>query len=335
MFTREKATSNEFISNFIEDKKETLLHIFEEDELKFDTVAESLKSKAKFWLKIVEEQYNAFRWKAQKHCSFYDIDFTPLVERFSPCSLAFIIAHCDTYINRDLENFFKKVEPMLQLVDNIRLSEWQWYMENNITPLEVESIYNKLSDLPQPFDDSRFSAYPIHCDCYQKGRNRSEWLQDKKGAISKYYDRKLNKVFVERDETAYGGIFIDAKLGIVIYFKDLPSITISFNVDGNKNLYIHQIQATKKDRGHYKLKGDWRLHALNYIKAIFPDYTFHLLSGDNIAELVLGGYSEDSPEGFKPNKTCLERIKETYDNLLPEFNSFFDLSGMKYRQIKI
>lgn len=335
MITREEALSNEFISNFIEDKKEILIYIFDEDELKFDTITNSLKSKAKFWLKIIEEQYHAFRSKAQKHCSFYNIDFTPLAERFSPCFIAFIIAHCDSYIHRDLENLFHKVEPMLKLVDNIRLSEWQWYSKGDIEPLEVESIYNKLSNLPQPFDDSRFSAYPIHCDCYQKGRNRSEWLRDKKGAISKYYDRELRKVYVERDETAYAGIFLDAKLGIIIYFKDLPSITISFNVDGYKNLYIHQIQATKKDRGHYKLKGDWRLHALNYLKSIFPEYTMHLLSGDNISKLVLGGYSEDSPEDFKPSQTCLKRIKETYDSLLPEFNNFFSLSGMKYRQIKI
>lgn len=39
---------------------------------------------------------------------------------------------------------------------------------------------------------------------------------------------------------------MDAKIGLIFYFKNKPSILISFNLGKNNNLFIHQIQCQKK-----------------------------------------------------------------------------------------
>ena len=139
--------------------------------------------------------------------------------------------------------------------------------------------------------------------------NRSNWLLKEKGTL--FHNITTNQV--ERTDNCYNTIFLDTKLAILIFFKNLPSITVSFYFDNNKNIYVQQIQSQRKDRGHYKLKGNWRNEVLNYIISLFPNYNVNLITGESVQSILIKQYKK-SKRTISQKK--LDFINGIYDNIL-------------------
>lgn len=197
--------------------------------------------------------------------------------------------------------------PFFSLINDIRLSSWHWYFEENKS-IEVKSdIFYRLTHLPTPFNDSRFEAQPVACS-FRRGFCDAPWLHDKEGAFVKDFENNS----ILRASSADNSLFLDAKLAICLFFQNKPSILISFNVNENKQIFIHQIQAQLKDRGHYKLGNDWRSKALDYVKSVFNDYEFYMLDSKHIIDLVLSNYT--GYENFKPNEDTIQRIVNEYNS---------------------
>jgi hypothetical protein len=325
MITLEKAFCDIYTTKFFNKVNE----LFYNEDYKIESILSCKTERANFWLFVTKEFYENFRSREQKTVSFNKIDFSPLKENFSEEFIEYIFTYSTQYLGCDFERKIKVIAPYIPLIESIRLSPWQWYYGDDISKNDIELIYKKLKNLKNPFDD-RFTAHPIHAESIKKGFNRSEWLKDCKGGINNYLNQETGILELERDESAYNTIFIDAKIGIVIYYKNLPSITISFNVDSERNLYVHQIQSQLKDRGHYKVKGDWRVESLNYLKSIFPEFKIHLISGDNISNFIENSYKENPPK-----KSILDRIKNNYDSILPVFKEYKKISNIQYRQLEI
>jgi len=197
--------------------------------------------------------------------------------------------------------------PLFTFMNDIRLSSWRWYYEcSNNSEFILETFY-RLSNLPTPFDDSRFEALPVSCS-YRRGFCDSPWLKDKEGAWVK--DFKNKDIF--RAVSADKSLFLDAKLAICLFFQNKPSIIVSFNMNQNKQIFIHQIQAQLKDRGHYKLGENWKFKALEYVKSVFHDFEFYMLDSQHIVDLVNSNYTDY--EEFKPNEETIQRIHKEYNS---------------------
>lgn len=197
--------------------------------------------------------------------------------------------------------------PLFSLLNDIRLSSWHWYIENSNDPQFTLDTFNRFSNLPTPFGDSRFEALPVSC-AYRRGFCDSPWLEDKDGAFVK--DFKNNDIF--RAVSADKSLFLDAKLAICLFFQNKPSIIVSFNMNKNKQIFIHQIQAQLKDRGHYKLGENWKFKALEYVKSVFHDFEFYMLDSQHIVDLVNSNYTDY--EEFKPNEETIQRIYREYNS---------------------
>jgi hypothetical protein len=335
MLTLTKYNNNEYILD-IYTKVEKLFGIDEKEIGSLDDVLSCKHKKANLFITFIVGHIEYFKINEQeeKNISAYDVDYSPLKEKYSLDVLERILIDLTQYVSSDAERVIESFNPYFKLIETIRLTPWQWYSENEISSTLVESLYLRLTNLKVPFGDDRFKALPVHVDCYRKGNNRSEWLRNENGGINTYYNEKTNSAYQHRDKTCYNGIFIDAKIGIVIFFKDKPSITISFNFDNDKNLYIHQIQAQPKDRGHYKVKGDWQTECINYIKSLFPEFKLHLISGKDISEMVSLGYQSDTmPECMKISPNTISRIKENYDKLMSHCSNWVKKGDVEYRKL--
>ncbi len=197
--------------------------------------------------------------------------------------------------------------PLFTFMNDIRLSSWRWYYECSNNSEFVLETFDRFSNLPTPFADSRFEAAPVSCS-HRRGFCDSPWLKDKEGAWVK--DFKNSTIF--RDVSADKSLFLDAKLAICLFFQNKPSIIVSFNMNKNKQIFIHQIQAQLKDRGHYKLGENWKFKALEYVKSVFHDFEFYMLDSQHIVDLVNSNYTDY--EEFKPNEETIQRIHKEYNS---------------------
>lgn len=337
MLTLEKYNNHKYISD-IYTKVENHFGIDEKEIGSLDEVLSCKHKKANLFITFIVGHISYFKNKEQeeKRINSYNVDYSALKEEYSVDVLQRILIDLTQYVSLDAERVIASFNPYFKLIETIRLTPWQWYNENEISSTLVENLYLRLTNLKIPFGDNRFKALPVHVDCYRKGNNRSEWLRNENGGINTYFDEKTNSAYQYRDKTCYNGIFIDAKIGIVIFFKDKPSITISFNFDNDKNIYIHQIQSQPKDRGHYKIKGSWKVECIKYLQDVFPEFKLHLISGEDISKMVLDGYKSDTmPECMKVDNTTILRIKESYNNLMSHCKQWVTKGDLKYRELVI
>lgn len=237
----------------------------------------------------------------------YACDF--IKNNFSYDFVKYLLLNSKEYFSSNFLHIVSYTYPLLSLIQDISLTPWQWYLEE-IESKVVSDVFSVL-EKPKPFFDSRFEVMPISSYSYQ-GFNSSNWLANKKGSLSKDFDKDLNFIGYKRDKSSYRNIYIDAKIGFVFYFKDLPSIVTSFSFDNKNNLYIHQIQSQNKDRGHYKLGSDWRKVIIKYIAESFPNFNIFLIDGKCAANMVKSSYMNSSDV----DDSTLDRITFTYDSLI-------------------
>lgn len=254
------------------------------------------------WHEFLEYYFRTLR---EKHPEF--------INKFSKEFIYKVFTYSDKIIDSFLLSFLTKKFVYISLIKAIKISPFQWYDNDNMLSNDLTlNIFNRLLNLTTPFNDERFFVEPIHAECLRGGINRSEWLNNKTGEYLSYFNEKDEKIEYKA-ESAYGTTFIDAKFGIIIFFKNKPSIKVSFNIDNDKNIYIHQIQATKKDRGHYKIKGNWRIEVIKYIKSIFNDFNINIISVDDLVFICKTSYRKE--EFF----TAEDNIYKAHSNLTPFF----------------
>lgn len=274
---------------------------------------------------------------SKTECAHFWIDFLEtfslhistlnIEERISFDFLALVFNYNERSFCKLKLDYILKTFPYLVLIDIIRNSNSQWYSakQNNSSRLD---LFYKLIDLPTPFNDQRFSIEPIHTDCLKKGLNHSLWSSKRKGGLVKNFNPETNEVYYSKFSSSYRNFYLDAKIGLAIYFKDKPSIIVSFNLGKNKTLFIHQIQCLKKDRGHYKLGEKWQFEVIKYLKSVFIDYKLHIISGDSAVKFVKDIYKvSENNEFTSPSQESYLRIKNLYD-------SFFNHKSFSYCNIK-
>lgn len=246
---------------------------------------------------------------------------------FSEDVICFLVINSDVRIEdrRFLSNIFNK----LSIIESVRLSSWQVYYES-LDKSNISYIFNKLDNLTRPFNDDRFRAIPISTSGYKKGLGNLESLKKEKGSINRYFEN--NQIILERDDSAYKSIYLDAKIGILFLFKDLPSMIVSFNVCENKNIYIHQIQCCLKDRGHYKLK-NWKYDCINYIKDLFKESDVFILSGEDAINSIVDSYKKIEIKEMLPSESLLSRIKSNYDEMYNLSSYKIEKSNIKYSSL--
>jgi hypothetical protein len=204
-----------------------------------------------------------------------------------------------------------------EIIDSLMSMSHQWYKENRNNELifELWKTFRNIKGTTA-FNDERFKMYPIFTNSYLQGFDRSNWIRELEAGWINVFDESTQQKGLQRYKTsAYNTNYMDAKVGIVIYFKNLPSIIISFNCDGEDNLYIHQIQCKPKDRGHYKIK-NWKESSFNLVKSIFPNFKVHLISGAGVVDAIKRGY-EQSAANCQPDEETLQRVSESYDSMIP------------------
>lgn len=281
---------------------------------KIDKIHLSKTESAHFWMDFLDSFSSKLsKLNIEEHISF---DFLALVFNYNK----------NLFCNVKFEFIFKKY-PYLILFNKIRLSNFQWYYSKQSNSSRLDLFY-KLINLPTPFNDSRFSIEPIYTDCIQRGLNHSEWSSKRKGGLIKNFNPETNEVYYSQWSSSYRAFYLDAKLGLAIYFKNKPSIIVSFNLGKNKTLFLHQIQCLKKDRGHYKLGKDWSNEVIKYLKSVFFDYKIHIISGKNAVNFIKEIYSmSKNNESFCPDEDSYLRIQNFYD-------SFFNHKSFSYCNIK-
>lgn len=204
-----------------------------------------------------------------------------------------------------------------EIIDALMSMSHQWYGEQRNNEI-VFGLWQKFRTLPETtvFNDDRFKIYPIFTNAYLQGLDRSNWIRDLEAGWINVFEQSTNTKGLQRYKTsAYNTNYMDAKVGIVIYFKNLPSMIISFNCDSDWNLYIHQIQCKPKDRGHYKIK-NWQESCFNLVKSIFPEFKLHLISGAGVVESINRGYAHSDVK-LHPSKETLTRVAASYDSMIP------------------
>jgi hypothetical protein len=301
-----------------------------------DKILSDFHLRCNFYCDYIESYIGEYVYEQQKELNIHarKVDFKPLKDHFDFDTLVKIISHSQKYISYDLSTNIPKIYPEISVLFSMLTTTCQWYSEENPSEITYD-IFNKIINLKTPFDDQRFEAFPIHVsENNKRGRDSCMLLKEKTGSMVSYYDEVSDSMMKKRADIGYRSNFLDAKLGVIIYFKNKPSIIISFNYDSEKNIFIHQIQCQYKDRGHYKIKGDWKLAAINYLREMFPEYKLHLIDGKTLSDLIYSGYSE-VPNYLKPSADVFHKITKIYNELLPDFNNLFIKNGIKYRDISI
>lgn len=311
MLEKSDFQNKEKIHNIL-DKYST--HLYYDYSNKINKIHLSKKECSHFWIDFIETfSSHLSKLNIEKRISF---DFLALIFNYNEKS----------FCNIKFKFIFKKY-PYLVLLNKIKLSNFQWYYSNQNNSSRLDLFY-KLINLPTPFNDSRFSIEPIYTDCIQRGLNHSLWSSKRQGGLIKNFNPDTNEVYYSEWSSSYRAFYLDAKLGLAIYFKNKPSIIVSFNLGKNKTLFLHQIQCLKKDRGHYKLGKDWSNEVIKYLKSVFFDYKIHIISGKDAVNFIKEIYSTSkNSESYCPDEDSYLRIQNFYD-------SFFNHKSFSYCNIK-
>jgi len=306
---------------------------FEDIELK--RILSCKKSRCLFFAKYIDKIIYLFGKKemTSNNIDFDEVDFSPLKEKnISLDVLIEIMKNTEHKFKQMTETVLCHLYPEFDFFFNIRNTPWQIFRhdDNEESYQATFDIYEKIMNLPNPFDDDRFRALPLYtCKYVTKGLDRSVFLHNEKGSPYKYVDPESNEIVTKESKSGYNSFYMDGRVGIVFYFKDKPSMMISFNFDADKNIYIKQVQCQKKDRGHYKIKGDWKIAIIDYVKELFPEHKILLISGKDMVDGVLSTYDEESP--LYPTKVTIDRINKLYDNLYPNNNNWIEKRYSMYK----
>lgn len=277
-----------------------------------DAVLASANTTAVFWLTFIRSSVYTIDYD---HPGRANEEFRAGVfrEMFAFELLRWVIVHADTYINADVERFVELAYPRLGLLRAVGLVSWQAYMQKMDAALQLR-IFDQLNAPPAPFEDPRFTVVPVHTECYQKGLVHSPWLKAVEGHLQYVWDDKKGCRTLDKGEHAGRYFYLDAKVGFLFLFEGRPSISVSFNIDKHGSVFVHQVQAKIKDRGHYKLGEHWRTRVTDYIKSVFPHSHVYLIDGQQAANDTYRSYGASAPEGIKPTPSEMARIAQTYND---------------------
>lgn len=267
-----------------------------------------------FWYKFMEKIVLVLNSK-HREMEIKKNDFSKLLEWFELDTMVYIYINYPEYRSLEVERALEFVDEKCGLISSLMSMSHQWYLEkrNNEIVFDLWKKMNQIED-KEFFNDKRFKAYPMYTNAYQKGFDRSPWLKGKAaGWITVLETESGEKKLQRYSDGAYNSNYMDAKIGISIYFKDMPSMLISFNVDADWNLYIHQVQCKPKDRGHYKVE-NWQEACVNAVKNMFPEYKCHLITGESSSNIVRDSYKSSDPS-LAPSLETLKRITENYNKI--------------------
>lgn len=214
------------------------------------------------------------------------------------------------FLRKYKDEFFNFVydDPYIPAFDIIQMGSCHWFNHERFDHETTKKLYSKLtSNIGTPFNDDRFTTKFV-CTKGKFGKsipldniNHDEFLIQE-------YDLNSSKYEMERS----GSIWLDARLGLVFYFKNKPSFFISFYLDDECNVYIRQIQGFKKSRGHYVLGNDWQSKVIDFVK---KDFTFakkvHIIDSKSALKSLKLNYITSS-ENKDVNKT-LKKASLVYD----------------------
>ncbi len=207
----------------------------------------------------------------------------------------------------------------MRLFKGIATNSANQSFKQQMTELTDHYFYKRFANLPQPFDDERFSVYPIQSLESKGGYAFEESLQGLLGGLIKA--EIDGETIFHRNKTAHNSFHMDAQLGLMFYFQNKPSFMVCFNVDAKGAIYVNQIQSQHKDRGNYKLGQNWREKALEYVSKCFNESEVHLISGQYAADTIFNGYAPNHP--LINDLTLKSRIKAAYDSM---FKNTFSLA---------
>mgnify|MGYP001169072005 CR=1 FL=1 len=296
----------------------------------FSNLENNLSERAKSLNALIDAKYNDAHKELNKNNKSEDLldsvmndikpDFNIILNEFS----YELIDLLPFYSNSEFPKCFyhhpieeKKYHKFKTLKKNIISLTQVCFNEKQSIDLTID-IYYKLKNIynQSAFNDNRFTTFPVCCnENLTHGKNASEWMIPKHGGFVKQINKEKTAVNIISVEIAYYNFMLDARLGIYFYFKNKPCFWITFNFDNNKNIYINQIQSALKGRGHYRLKGIWQKHVINFLQELFVDYNFFIISPNSVIDIVKSYYTENSPDFFRPSKETLNRIHNKYQQL--------------------
>lgn len=266
---------------------------------------------ANYWVLVVHRTLNALErtYDRRDERPLRDTQFKSL---FSEALLQWVMLNSTVYINSTFEDMVERTHPKLSLIKAISLASWQAYMER-MPVTEQTALANVLNALPAPFEDARFSVVPMHTNSYRRGHCHSPWLRDIEGHYVHRWDPATHSRVLFKLHRASDSLFMDAKLGLLFLFQGKPSISVSFHVDQSGHVFIHQVQAKIKDRGHYKLGEQWRTRVIDYMRHIFQGRTLYLIHGEDAANDVSSAYGDVEQEVMRPSTQDLAHIRSVYN----------------------
>lgn len=300
----------------------TLEHYFQDTYSKseLNELFKSKRESANFWKRVFSHLSSHLQYVASKKDE--KLDAETVTNYFSYDLIKYVFAYSNLSIGRAKE-YFEEKYPYLELLQAIRVSTSQWN-EDKLKGNKILEVFSVMEKLPQPFNDNRFKAIPIHTAAIQKGYDYSIWLKNEIGGF-------MPEDKGSRFSSSFRNNYLDSKYGILIFYNNKPSILVSFLIDNENNLYIQQIQSQIKDRGHYKLGKEWRNEVIHYIESIFPRHKTHIINGADSAKMSYDCYLDDVEESKKPNQDTLERIKLNYDKLRPTYTNNVVKFNLNYR----
>lgn len=304
---------------------------------KYYTLEEFLSNdnlKANFFMDIVERFIKKSEHDLDHNLNYQEKE-KALIEivksKFDKSFVEKMFIETDSYIGHDMIHYLSSVNPFCQTIQDISLSPWQWYAEH-LDKKIVEDVYYKMTEAPTPFNNDKFKVLPISIR-NRTGISRLNYFKNEQGTYKRDYDVENLTYTYKKTENSWAAFHLDAKLGFIFYFKNKPCFIVSFNVDSDKNIFIHQIQGIYKNRAKYKIQ-NWETECVFYLKNLFNDYTLHIISGENASKIVYNDYDTPSfPEALRPSKELLNKIKEGYDSLFSEFSNKIKKSSIYYRPL--
>ena len=156
---------------------------------------------------------------------------------------------------------------------------------------QTRLVYNSITtELDKPFGDERFEAKPIHANS-QYGMSDNTGVSFKKKEFNVRYFCDESNCY--KDEVS-SQVYMDARLGLMFYFKGKPSFFISFFIDFDMNVYIRQIQGLRKGRGHYVLGKEWQKKVVNFVKERFSFANeIRVITEDAVFSYLQKHYADD------------------------------------------
>lgn len=191
-------------------------------------------------------------------------------------------------------------DPYIEMFDHIQMAPLHWVKFERFSNEDTMKVYKSLTtELSIPFGDDRFRVEPIHA-------NSQFGLSDYSGIACK--DPIFKTKMFSDEELVYKDVeskqvFMDARLGLMFYFKNKPCFFISYFIDFDMNVHIRQIQGLRKGRGHYVLGKEWQKEVVKFVKERFSFANeIRIITEDSAFEYLNKHYSDP---------TAREIVKDT------------------------